>query len=118
MPNYKKRGKLASLDSFETIRTIIAKFNSYIQSSWNRVSHKIMERENRDVDFDDLVTFIKEQSSLVNNPNFSSDALSDGRERKTTTSLRACTTQIDSSGNNEGHNSCYCCQSTSHKIDL
>ena len=78
-----------------------------------------MKSKDRDVNFDDLVNFVEEQSLLVSNPYFSYDALADGNERRTNTPMRAFSTHMTVGRNSDTEvNNCYYCESTEHKIRI
>ena len=77
----KMQGQLASLDSVETIRSVVCKFPPQVQESWNRKVLGIKETKLRESDFSDLVDFADYQSQLVNNPEYSRDAFSEIKDR-------------------------------------
>ena len=110
----KMQGQLASLDSVETIRSVVCKFPPQVQESWNRKVLGIKETKLRESDFSDLVDFADYQSQLVNNPEYSRDAFSEIKDRSSANPrvrnfLIGGTEQKKASG-------CYLC-SSNHLLD-
>ena len=70
----KTQGQLCVLDSVDSIRSVVGKFPSQVQESWNRKSLNIKTKQCRESDFSDLVKFVEEQNRLVNNPEYSREA--------------------------------------------
>ena len=108
------QGQLASLDSVETIRSVVCKFPPQVQESWNRKVLGIKETKLCESDFSDLVDFADYQSQLVNNPEYSRDAFSEIKDRSSANPrernfLIGGTEQKKASG-------CYLC-SSNHLLD-
>ena len=72
--SFKRKGLLIELDSTDTIRMILSRFQQNVQESWNKNACKIREKDLREAKFDDLVVFIENYSRLLNNPAYSRDA--------------------------------------------
>ena len=108
----KNQKQLSSLDSYETLRLIMSKFSAQMQTTWNKVSYKIIEKNGRDVNFADLFTFVEEQSNLVSNPNFSQAAYSDNPKRDSN-SFSSFATVHNSSSNSKW---CFYCKKNDHHI--
>ena len=61
--------KESNLDSPEILCMLISKFPGYVRERWNRKVPSIKRTHKRDPKFD-LLTFVKEESMLVNDPLF------------------------------------------------
>ena len=59
---------LAQLDNPKTIHTLLEKLPYNLQERWRREVHDIMNRQKRIVKFQDLVSFIEEEVSIITNP--------------------------------------------------
>ena len=58
----------SELSNPRTMRKILEKLPYGIQEGWRRYCGKIMEQENRNVDFDDLVKHVKKEAKILSNP--------------------------------------------------
>ena len=70
----KRSGWLIELDSPDIIRKILTKFPVAVQETWNKAAYKIRDKDLREANFDDLVSFIEYQSRLLSNPAYSREA--------------------------------------------
>ena len=91
----KEQGKLALLDSPDTIRLIVSKFNYLIQESWNQSAVRIESSKHREADFGDLIELVNHQCKLICNSDYSKEAFSEGREKKYQTSMKSFFTNYE-----------------------
>ena len=73
-----------------------------------------MTNADREVKFDDLVDFIEEQSSLVNNPYFSAVALLEVKDKTPASNVKSFITQMPDDYQGA---LCYGCNSVDHSHD-
>ena len=84
----------------ESIQLMQLKLPMYLQERWNRNALSIKKRRHTELTLEDFVAFIDEETTVVNNPNYSKDALgelqrkdnfiSDKRKVTTMLSLTDC----------------------------
>ena len=77
-----RQGSLQYLDSVEGLRAVIAKFPLHVQDSWNKRALSLQAQKGEYVCFKHVLEFIELQSKMANNPNFSRDAIADGKDRR------------------------------------
>lgn len=111
----KKRGKLSTLDSAETIRLILSKFSNQTQEVWNKLANRMRQNKDRDADFDDLVVFIENQTSLINNPYYSRDAFNENKDRRIAT-VSTFSTKCDNETHPEDLLQCPYCEEN-HQLE-
>ena len=70
-----------ALDSPETLSMIISKFPQHVRDRWNRKVLSLRKRHQKEPTFSDLSYFIKEESTLVNDPLFSNSAVDEYLEK-------------------------------------
>ena len=116
----KRGGRLHYLDSVECIRLIVAKFGTSIQEQWNKRSLHIYQRSGVSSSFSHLIEFVSEQLKLASNSEYSRDAFSEIKERRSFqpfghSNLKAFVSSVD--GNSGGtETKCTFC-SADHTID-
>ena len=79
---YKDAYKLKELDSTEMIRGVISKVHQPLQDRWNRKATNIRTNDSREANFSDLLKFVDYEVTLMSDPAYSRDALSDGKQVK------------------------------------
>ena len=65
-----------ALDTPEMMCLVLSKLPGHTRERWNRSVMSIRRRYSREPDFADLIHFVKDEATLVNNPLFSKEALS------------------------------------------
>lgn len=72
---FKAAGNLHELDRPDTLSVIITKLDVHFQDRWTVLVEKTERTEGREVNFDDLLEFVKVQCARVSHPSFSRNAL-------------------------------------------
>ena len=65
-----------ALDTPEMMCLVLSKLPGHIRERWNRSVMSIRRRYSREPDFADLIHFVEDEATLVNDPLFSKEALS------------------------------------------
>ena len=118
--SFKNSSRLAELDSTDKIRMVLSKFAIPVQETWNRNACKIREGNNREANFDDLVSFIDVQCRLLNNPSYSRDAFGSNTiplNNKYQDSVKSLLTthSVPKAQEPENHpQPCLCCRDNTH----
>ena len=63
-----------ALNTPDTLCSLLAKFPCNMKDRWNRLTYNLRRHRERDAEFADPVIFIEEETILITDPMFSSDA--------------------------------------------
>ena len=74
---YKQQHKLQELDSTDMLRVVILKVPQSLQDKWNRKVLDTRRKHKREVDFSDIVKFLETETTLMSDPAYSRDALTE-----------------------------------------
>ena len=70
------------LDNPDIICTLLSKLPGGLQDRWNRTVYYMRRKSNKEPRLSDLISFIDEETALLNDPLFSRDALAQYQEKK------------------------------------
>ena len=92
----------ASLHNAETIAKIVAKLPFYMQDKWLRLADDIMNRQGREVKFEDLVDYVSLEARILNNPLFRRNVnLKDKRKQVKDTHIERLNVNIEDVNENK-----------------
>ena len=110
---YKGGDKLRELDSTDMIRTIICKLQSNLQERWNRKAVDLRLGTGKEATFDDLMKFMEREVTLMSDPAYSRDALSECSKQ-----IKSFSTNVNPEAKNVDHNRTIVCRLCSAPHDI
>ena len=66
-----------SYNNPELIQSLQLKLPPYLQERWNRLTYNIRSKGSHEADLEDFIQFIDQETTIVNDPNYSKSALGD-----------------------------------------